>query len=58
MTDEEDRIDDQIKDTEDQIDKELADWEDEKKKRLESLNGPEGKSKHNKTCIRPDTNEE
>ncbi|KAF2171913.1 hypothetical protein M409DRAFT_63453 [Zasmidium cellare ATCC 36951] len=42
LTDEEDRIDDQIKDTEDQIDKELADWEDEKKKRLESLNGPEG----------------
>ncbi|KAK4502884.1 hypothetical protein PRZ48_006310 [Zasmidium cellare] len=43
-TDEEDRIDDQIKDTEDQIDKELADWEEEKQKRLDALDDSGGDS--------------
>lgn len=49
-TDEEDRIDDQIKDTQDQIDKELADWQDEKQRRLDSLNASEGEENTKSQC--------
>lgn len=42
LPDEEDRIDDQIKDAQTQIDKELAEWEQEKQKRLGALDERSG----------------
>ena len=53
LPDEEDRIEDQIRDTEKQIDKELDDWDIEKRRRLNEI---EGRTEDEETHDPPETN--
>ena len=44
LPDEEDRIDEQLKETQDRIDKEVAEFEEEKQKRLQEIERSDGVS--------------